>query len=263
MPEDEKIVVGFDGGHGGSDRKNRGPTGYVEADGNLEMTKILAMMLEGTGAFKVVLTRDTDTSVELRKRANILADAGCDMAISIHSNASAAGKARGTECFYSVDLPQDKAFAAILANRISTRFGVPNRGAKMNGADPKRPGKSGATKTNAEDYFAFVDQAQDRGIPHVFLLETLFHDNPQDEAILKKLENKKLIMQEVFEAICIYYGVESTTTVRRDLKALNNALKQRNAQLLDEEFWQEHAVKGKMVDGGLVAAFIDRMTKLL
>lgn len=257
-----RIKIGVDAGHGGRDRINRGPTGYVEADGNLQMAQLLKMILEGTGAFDVILTRTADTTVELRQRANLLADAGCELVISLHSNALN-GAVRGTECFYSVDLPHDKEIAAKMSSRIAKSFGVPDRGAKAWAADIKSPGRSGATKNNPEDHLAFIDQAQDRGIEHVLLLETLFHDNPLDEALLKNIHNHKLMMDIVAGVICEVFHVECLTHVQRALKALNYRLADRGAQLLDEEFWQERAVKGKMVDGGLVAAFIDRMTKLL
>jgi N-acetylmuramoyl-L-alanine amidase len=226
------------------------------------MAQLLKMILEGTGAFDVVLTRDTDTFLELRQRANLLADAGCVLVISLHSNALD-GTVRGTECFYSVDLPADRAIAAEISSRIAKSFGVPDRGAKSWAADIESPGKTGATKDNPEDHLAFIDQAQDRGIKHVFLLEALFHDNPKDEALLKNIHNLKLIMDIVAKVICEVFHVECLTHVQRALKALNYRLAERGAQQLDEAFWERYAKQGQAVDGGLVAAFIDRMTKLL
>lgn len=258
----EEITIGLDAGHGGKDRTNRGPTGYVEADGNLRMAQMLKLILEGTGAFRVVMTREDDTFLEIRKRANILADAKCDLALSLHTNALNT-KVRGTECFYSVDLPADKDLAGKISARIAARFGVTNRGAKAWAASPTSPGQSGATASNPEDHLAFVDQAQDRGIKHVLLLEGLFHDNPQDEALLKNPDNLKLMMEDVAEEICRFYGVERLTPVQRAIKAINQRLVQRGAPPLDETLWTANAVRGTKVDGGLVAALLDRMTKLL
>jgi hypothetical protein len=109
--------------------------------------------------------------------------------ISQHSNAVGtpnSGTARGVEVYYSVDLPGDKDFAAALSKAISAVMGNPDRGAKTNESQ-KHPG---------EDFYSVIDATQDAGCPHVFLVESGFHDNLLDEAILK--QDAKL--QEIAEA---------------------------------------------------------------
>jgi N-acetylmuramoyl-L-alanine amidase len=83
------IVV--DAGHGGTaatDTYRVGPAGEREEWVNLRVAHLLRDMLEARGA-RVILTRDTDTAVELRPRAELARDANADVFISIHHNATA------------------------------------------------------------------------------------------------------------------------------------------------------------------------------
>jgi len=94
--------IGIDPGHGGTDRANVGSTGYVEADGVLDMSLACREDLIRAG-FKVVMTRETDQSLTLDQRAAILNQAKVDYAISIHTNAAAVPSVRGIETIYSIN----------------------------------------------------------------------------------------------------------------------------------------------------------------
>jgi N-acetylmuramoyl-L-alanine amidase len=77
----------IDPGHGGDDRKNKGPKGEaVEADLNLRVALGLRTYLEKAGA-KVILTRDKDSSIPLIERSKLSNESGSDIFISIHHNA--------------------------------------------------------------------------------------------------------------------------------------------------------------------------------
>jgi N-acetylmuramoyl-L-alanine amidase len=187
----------IDPGHGGpKDRYNVGPHGYVEADGVLKISKYLRDELLSTGQFEVKMSRETDIGVTVKDRGKMAAAFKADIAISEHTNA-ANGKARGATVFESVDLPDEK-FAADIAKAIADAIGTNNRG-----------GKSWeSTNYPGEDYLGFIDGAQDGGCKHVFLVESAFHDNPEDEAILMKDENLKKIAVAQATVICKYFGVE-------------------------------------------------------
>ncbi len=66
----------IDPGHGGSDRANRGPTGYVEADGALDIALRLRSKLQALG-FIVGMSRDKDVTVSLTQRGK-MAHTGTD-----------------------------------------------------------------------------------------------------------------------------------------------------------------------------------------
>lgn len=253
----------IDPGHGGTDRANRGPTGYVEADGTLAIAKLIRDELVTTGAFQVRLTRESDITLGLRERARIGSSFSSDLFVSIHTDAFN-GRSRGPVAFNSVDLPDDRPLAARMTASIAKAFGVPDRGARNRPADPAHPGQSGATSSNPEDFYAVIDEAQDKGIPHVVLLECLMHDNPADEAILKTEVGVRLIAQCIAQCIAATYGVQypPKTGVARDLETLNRRLAGAGRQQLDAIYWERMAVKGQMIPGELVAAFIARMTMM-
>src|SRR5690606_34247983 len=83
------IVV--DPGHGGTaatDSYRVGPAGEREEWIDLRVALILRDLLEERGA-KAILTREDDTDVPLRDRADLARDSAADAFVSIHHNATA------------------------------------------------------------------------------------------------------------------------------------------------------------------------------
>jgi N-acetylmuramoyl-L-alanine amidase len=77
----------LDSGHGGNDRNNKGFRGTaVEADINLYVALLLKEFLVQAGG-EVILSRDKDTSVELKDRSLMANRSNADLFISIHHNA--------------------------------------------------------------------------------------------------------------------------------------------------------------------------------
>ncbi len=77
----------LDPGHGGEDRKNKGPQGIaVEADVNLRVALYLKDFLQKAGA-EVLMSRVTDKTVGLKDRSKMADESGADIFISIHHNA--------------------------------------------------------------------------------------------------------------------------------------------------------------------------------
>ena len=79
-----KTVV-LDPGHS-RDPGAIGPTGYTEAEANLEIALVLRERLQKRGA-RVVMTRDDDRHVDLYDRPAIAGACDADLFISIHNNA--------------------------------------------------------------------------------------------------------------------------------------------------------------------------------
>ena len=197
----KKIKVFLDPGHGGTDRYNRGPTGYIEADGMLDVALKLRDELLSTGAFEVKMSREKDMTVGVRERGNMAARWGADMFISEHSNATGWANnttKRGVDVFYSVDIPSDRALANNMSKAIAEAMGTKNNGAKTWESE-KYPG---------EDYLGVIDAAQDGGVKHVLLIENGFHDNAQDEAILKDPAKRTAIAKATAKVICDFYKVQ-------------------------------------------------------
>ncbi len=90
----EVITVVIDPGHGGSDPGALARFGGGdEADVNLAAGLILRDLLQATGRYNVVMTRDRDVTVELDERVEIAREADADLFISLHAD-SAGGSSR-------------------------------------------------------------------------------------------------------------------------------------------------------------------------
>jgi N-acetylmuramoyl-L-alanine amidase len=200
-----KICI--DPGHGGTDRANRGPTGYIEADGVLAISKYLRDELVATGQFNVMLTRETDATVSLTERGKKAGAWGADLFISQHTNATGLGlgqtKVSGTEVFYSVNRTSDNVIASAVSKAIANVLQVPNKGAKTR-ESTKNPGR---------DYYTVIDSAQTNGVRYILLVESAFHDNPSDEAKLKDIEYQKKVAWAQASVICNLFKVRNTLGV--------------------------------------------------
>ena len=193
----QKIKGTIDPGHGGNDRANVGPTGYVEADGVLDISKILKAKLEATGKFDIKLTRDTDKTLGLSERARIAANFGSKFFISQHTNAASA-TSKGTEVFYSVKRPNDRKYAEKMSANIANALGIYNRGPKVRESE-NYPG---------QDYYTVINVSERYGIPHIFLVESAFHSNPNEEKLLKDPKMREAIADAQAKVICEIFGVE-------------------------------------------------------
>lgn len=194
-----KITI--DPGHGGRDRANRGPTGYIEADGTLKIALLLEAELVKTGTFNIQLTRREDKYLTLTERAKMAVLNKSHLFISQHTNASNT-KVSGTEVYYSVGLPQDRQLAERLSSAVALALGIPNRGAKTR-PSPKNP---------REDYYTVIDTAQDGGVPHVILVESAFHDHAEDEKLLKDETMLRKIAKAQAKVICEWFGVANNSS---------------------------------------------------
>nr|WP_320131418.1 N-acetylmuramoyl-L-alanine amidase [uncultured Holophaga sp.] len=112
-PAPSRLVVALDAGHGGEDVGAEGPGDLVEKDVALGLVKALQTRLEKAG-FKVVLTRSEDVFIPLVDRAQKANEAGADVFLSLHLNASKAKGARGSEVYF-LSLHQGDADAAAIA----------------------------------------------------------------------------------------------------------------------------------------------------
>ncbi|AEO48677.1 N-acetylmuramoyl-L-alanine amidase [Rhodospirillum rubrum F11] len=111
-----KPVIVLDPGHGGKDPGAIGASGTYEKIVTLEMARQLKRALEATGRYKVVLTRESDTSVRLRERIAFGRHAGADLFVSIHADAMANPQVRGLSVYTLSETASDDE-AAQLADR--------------------------------------------------------------------------------------------------------------------------------------------------
>jgi len=161
-----------------------GPTGLREAEANLAVSLELRRLLEQAGA-RVLMTRTTDTAVDLWPRVKLADSANADLLVSIHNNALPDGlnpfASNGTSVFYnqprSVPLARDVQAALLL------RLGLRDLGIGRG------------------------DLALVRGtwMPSI-LTEGLFMILPEQEAALRTPAGQRLYALGVFEGIRRFLG---------------------------------------------------------
>lgn len=111
-PEDGRITVVLDPGHGGVDPGAlRGD--LTEADLVLTFARELRDALRRSGRVEVVMTRDGDVFVPLPTRVTLARAAGADLFISIHADALAEGRAQGATVYTLSETASDAAAEAL------------------------------------------------------------------------------------------------------------------------------------------------------
>lgn len=156
-----------------------GPTGFRERDANLGVGLQLRTMLEAAGA-RVLMTRTTDSSVDLLPRTQLAERAGAELLISIHNNALPDGvnpfTNNGTSVFYnhSPSVPLARAVDSALV----AQFGVRDLGIGRGDLALVRP----------------------TWMPAI-LTEGLYMIVPEQEAALRSPEGQRLYAQGVFDGV--------------------------------------------------------------
>jgi N-acetylmuramoyl-L-alanine amidase len=134
------IKILLDPGHGGKESGASGPTGYLEKDVNLIVSKLLRDELVKRGA-KVVMTREDDRDVSLVERQVIINKEEPAIALSIHYNSLPDdGDAENTKGFGSFWYhPQSHSLAVFLHNYVVKKLGKPSYGVFWNNLALTRP----------------------------------------------------------------------------------------------------------------------------
>jgi N-acetylmuramoyl-L-alanine amidase len=213
------IVV--DPGHGGRDPGAIGVGGIREKDVNLKIAKRLAERLR-VHDFEVILTRDSDRTLDLEERTAIAESAGGDVFISIHANASRRAKARGIE-LYTLDANHQRHNLDV----ASRENGVP--ASKLNALQRALASlRADESASHSEQLAGYLHRnviravkAQRRGIPDLglkkgpfyvlfmssmpsVLVETGFLTNKSDAALLTNSRFQQMLADELAEGVKHY-----------------------------------------------------------
>jgi N-acetylmuramoyl-L-alanine amidase len=120
-------VVTVDAGHGGVDPGNPGlffPDGLREKDVTLDLSLLLRDELRRRGV-RVVMTRQTDTLIDLRSRGGYCT-AECDLFVSIHVNSlprrAGFSRVRGFETFFLAEAKTEDAARVARMENEAIRF---------------------------------------------------------------------------------------------------------------------------------------------
>ena len=123
----DKLIV-VDAGHGGTSSGAQAG-GFKEKDITLAISLKLRAILESCGA-RVVMTRDSDTNVDLYDRPKLANEVGADLFVSIHNDSTRhPNSASGTTTYYHQGDPNSRALAVCVQQAIKSVSNLPSRGA--------------------------------------------------------------------------------------------------------------------------------------
>ena len=198
------VRICLDAGHVGS-RYNQSPVvkTYYESAMVWKLHLKLKAELETRG-FEVITTRaDIDTDLGVYERGT--ASKGCDVFISLHSNAC------GTE---SVDYPvvyrayDNKNNVDTLALKLAKKVGE-LMGTTQAGRTATRKNSSGA------EYYGVLRGARAVGTPYYMLIEHSFHTNTKATKWLSKDANLDKLAVAEADILAEFFGMESSTETEK------------------------------------------------
>jgi len=229
-PDDKIDVIVVDAGHGGDDYGAIGPDGTREKDVVLDIAKRLAALIRKDKKFKVIMTRDRNETVSLEKRAEIANNAGADLFISIHANASPKSRVRGWNVFFLAPALNDSARAvqqlensyflresneaprssdsfddpilSILNEMIMTEFQAEsNDFALMVDREFRRRLETPARGVDQAGFFVL-----NKVFTPSVLIESAFISNKAEEKLLKSKDYQEDVAKGIYEAIKRFKG---------------------------------------------------------
>ena len=119
------LTIVVDPGHGGNDHGTTGVNKTPEKAINLLTAELLTSKLRSAGA-EVILTRESDKYVDLRKRVAISTQRNADAFISIHYDAHESSSVHGFTTYYTNS--NQKALAQAIHKGLSSKIALRDRG---------------------------------------------------------------------------------------------------------------------------------------
>lgn len=181
-----KYKVFIDPGHGGKDQGTKGPTGALEKDVNLQISKKIGSKLAEYSEIEVIMARTDDTFLTLNQRTDSANALGADAFISIHQNSEQeANTSNGLEVYYYTrGTEESKKLAEIIHENIFMYVDTKDRGV-------------------LPQNFEVIRETNMAGV----LIETGFLSNPQEEINLINPEYQDLLAEGIVEGILEYLGM--------------------------------------------------------
>lgn len=200
-----KPIVCLDAGHYG--KYNRSPVvkAYYESDMNWKLHNLLKAELEKYG-IEVKVTR-TAQAKDLELEARGKASAGCDLFLSIHSNAADAEATNYVVALHMVDDncgeidEQSKDFAALLSKTVGSVMGLPYKYWSTK-SSKDRDGNG-----YKDDYYGVLRGAHAVHTAGV-IIEHGFHTNTATAKWLLVESNLKKLAEAEAKTIADWFGVE-------------------------------------------------------
>lgn len=225
LPGVRTIVI--DPGHGGKESGAAGPTGLLEKDVALAISRKLARLLASRTGARVFLTRDDDSVVTLDQRTAIANRYKADLFLSIHMNAARTRGAHGSETFFlSLDASDDLAAeVAMRENAVDEAASAESVSADSDLrlilwdlAQQQYMKESSRFAEIIQEEMNTLSGIQGRGVKQApfrvlmgatmpaALVEVAFISNPQEEAKLKSEEFQNAVAAGLLQAVQRFKG---------------------------------------------------------
>ena len=232
-----RIVI--DPGHGGHDTGTIGPTGFMEKDLVLDVSRRLGKLLEEQLGAEVVYTREDDTFVPLENRIALANEKQADLFVSVHANYSRDRRVRGVETYY-LNFSSDPEVLEVAAreNALSQKGVhelqdlVKQISTNEKIAESKELARELVNNLHTELRKSGNGEVRNRGVkqaPFVVLIggtmpsvltEISFLSNPEDERMMKSPSGRQAAAEALFSGVSKYLeSINSVANVRPSEKA--------------------------------------------
>ncbi len=189
------LTLCVDPGHGGEYLGGVSPTGMREEDANLEIALEVSKLLTSHGA-RVILTRNSNTTLSLSDRVRIAQMTNTDIFVSIHNNSIPINvdpmKFKGTSVYYSH--PQSYKLAKSIYKRM-TGIGL---------------------NSHKTRYAPFVVTRQTNFLS--VLVEAAFLTHPEDEMLLLSKEFKQAMAGAIVEGVMDFLAEAAPDSMKEAIK---------------------------------------------
>lgn len=209
-------IVAIDAGHGGKDTGAVGPGGTQEKQVTYAIARKLESLVRAKPGMKPAMVRRGDTFISLQRRTELARLAGADLFLSIHADAYADARAKGSSVF--VHAPRRVEYA---------------RGAKGLSESRRAAGKVlSELRKRHELHYHHVQRAsfvvlKTRDMPSM-LVETGFISNPEEERKLASPAYQEKIARGIYNGVCAYFQAIRPVDVRTAAVPTGRAVAKRN-----------------------------------
>jgi N-acetylmuramoyl-L-alanine amidase len=173
----------LDPGHGQYVNASPLDGSFYEGTNNYKFALVLKEALLEYEDVEVLMTRnDITENPDLATRGNMAVTEGCDVFLSIHSNASSSSSAYGVEGYYSINTPGAYGLLVDLCHTTSYQF-------------PKPKVRRVVTKVSGgQDYYGVLRAS--KGVKYSMLIEQGFHTNPKELACIRLDDWHKIVAEQ-------------------------------------------------------------------
>lgn len=176
------LTLIVDAGHGGNDRGTTGALGTDEKDITLLTAELLSSKLQAAGA-NIIMTRESDVYVDLRKRVSIGHQSTADAFISLHYDAVENGSVRGFTTYYMYDY--QKELASYVHKELGDMVSLKDRG------------------TQPGNYLILRENKQ-----KAILIELGYLSNPTEERQVTTAQFREQATRGIYNGIINYFDTQ-------------------------------------------------------